>query len=179
MLNLFAKSILAATSLVPLLLIIAWKHHNDNSSVAYGFGIVGAILFLVCWAMMKWRSRHGEIIPSYIKEFNRRDQGTLTFVFIYLLPFIRSPESAFISDVPLTIALFFIIVVTMADVGAYNLNPVMRFFGYRFYEIRNEKGVQRLLITRKDLRQPEKKIRVRRISPDVYIQLEGKDASRF
>lgn len=171
--NIIAKFILVATSFAPLLCAIAIDSISKpwRISVIYLF-VAGIVLGIVCWAMMKFASNKGATSQLYIKEFNRRDQGTLLFLFIYLLPFIRSPDSSFDLSWS-TVIIFGIIIFTMIDLGGYNFNPVMRLFGYRFYEVKDRKDVRCLLITQTDLQRLGIEVQTRRISHDVYVQTEG------
>lgn len=171
-----AKLILVLTSFAPLLCAIAIDSVSQTLrvSVIYLF-IAGIVLGIICWVMMKLASNKGETFQLHVKEFNRRDQGTLLFLFIYILPFIRSPDSSF--DISWsTIIIFGVIIFTVIDIGAYNFNPVMRCLGYRFYEVKDTQDVHHLLITRTVLRKPGIEITTRRISHDVYVQAEGGNA---
>ena len=53
--------------------------------------------------------------------------------------------------------------------GGYNFNPVMRLFGYRFYEVKDRKDVRCLLISQTDLQRLGIEVQTRRISHDVYV----------
>ena len=187
------KSLLALTSFAPLLLIIAIKHFlgeqtlwatdlcNDTKTLWMILVFdIAVFLFFICWKMMKYASRRGHIFPLEIQEFNRRDQGILVFMFIYLLPLIRSPNSLFANWQTTigTLMVFAFIILIINDIGAYNFNPVMRMWGYRVYEIKDTDNVHHLLITRKVLRKPGIEIQVRRISHDVYVHAEGDNAQK-
>ena len=170
--SLLAKFILVTTSFAPLLCAIAIDSISKpwRISVIYLF-VAGIVLGIICWAMMTFALKTGETFKLHIKEFNRRDQGTLLFLFIYLLPFIRSPDSSFDLSWS-TIIIFGVIIFTMIDIGAYNFNPVMRIFGYRFYEVKDRDDVRHLLITRKPLQESGIEVQARQISQDVYVQTE-------
>ena len=124
----------------------------------------------ICWKIVKYKSTTGETFRIYIKEHERRDQGILAFMFIYILPLVRSSDSALLSNWTLTIIVFMIIALVIVDVGAYNINPIMRFCGYRVYEIKNRNGIKRLLITRRNSLEHEAEIQTREISHDVHVE---------
>ena len=111
-----------------------------------------------------------------IKEFERKDQEMLTFLFIYLLPIIRSENATFASEPLTAICALGIIFVAIADVGAFHFNPVMRVFRYRFYAIKTSHGVSNLLISKKDLCRPNQEIQTVRIATNVYLHTEDADA---
>ena len=184
------KSLLALTSFAPLLCIIAinhfvgeqtlWAPETKTLWMILVFDIA-ICLFFICWKMMKCAPRMGQTFPLEIQEFNRRDQGILVFMFIYLLPLIRSPDSLFTNWQTTigTLMVFVFIILIINDIGAYNFNPVMRICGYRVYEIKDTDNVHHLLITRKVLRKPGIEIQVRRISHDVYVHAEGDNAQKL
>ena len=178
MLNRFAKCILVSTSLSPMLFAIAVNRFEQGKPWwHYASYLLGAVaLWFVCSRMMKFASRKGQKHILYIKEFNRRDQGILTFLFIYLFPFLQSPNSSFAAGWISSIFIFGIIIFTMIDVGAYHFNPMMRLLGYRFYMIKDCDDVRHLLITKTVLRKPGLEIRTRRIAHDVYIHTEDANA---
>ena len=151
----FARFILALTSFAPLLGVIAINYFIDKKTLlAILMFDIAICLFFVCWRMMRYGSKSGATFILEIKEFNRRDQGILVFMFIYLLPLIRSPNSLF-TNWQTTISplvVFALIIAIIIDIGAYNFNPVMRVFGYRAYEVKDTDDVHHLLITRKTLR---------------------------
>ena len=196
-----AKLILALTSFAPLLFVITvdliiddktlWlslesafqEGHktdltvSDKTKWAFFWFIVTIVLGFVCWRMMKFGSERGAATHTFeIKEFNRRDQGILVFMFIYLLPVIRSPNTLYFADWIIGVIVFVVIIITTIDIGAFNFNPVIRIFGYRVYEIKDTDDVHHLLITRRTLRKPGDEVQVRRISHDVYVQMAGDNA---
>ena len=189
------KSLLALTSFAPLLCIIAINHFvseqtleatdlsNDEKTLWMILVLDMAIcLIFACWGIMKKASKKGATSILEIQEFNRRDQGILVFMFIYLLPLIRSPDSLFTNWQTTigTLIVFTFIIVIINDIGAYNFNPVMRIFGYRVYEVKDTDNVRHLLITRKILQRPcVETIRVREISHDVYVHAEGDNAQKI
>ena len=189
------KSLLALTSFAPLLCIIAIKHFlGEQTLLATDLLIdtktlwmilvfdIAVCLFFICWKMMKCAPRMGQIFPLEIQEFYRRDQGILVFMFIYLLPLIRSPDSLFTNWQTTigTLMVFVFIIFIINDIGAYNFNPVMRIFGYRVYEVKDTDNVHHLLITREVLRKPGiETIQVRRISHDVYVHAEEDNAQKL
>ncbi len=172
------KFILTLTSLSPVLGAVAINRFEQNKHwLPTTLCLLGMVsLCFVCWGMMKLASNKGQKYKLYIKEFDRRDQGILTFLFIYLLPFLQAPDSLFAAGWLTIIYIFGIIILVIIDVGAYNFNPVMRLWGYRFYVVKDSDDVHHLLITKTVLRKPRIEIQTRRITHDVYIHTEESDA---
>ena len=184
-----AKLILVLTSFAPLLLVIAVIPFfrddpplcHDDASLCFSvfLGVFAIVLIFTCWIMMKFASNKGETFKLHIKEFNRRDHGIHTFLVIYLLPIMRSPDSLVTANVQTVICVLgvlCVIIATMVQIGAYNFNPVMCLLGYRFYEVKDKEDVHHLLITRTDLLRPGREVQIRRISHDVYVKMESASA---
>ena len=154
MLNLFAKALLASTSLAPVLGAVAITSiEQDEPWTKWVWWIVVALLLVsICWMLLAYQARNGQKELITIKEFERRDQEMLVFLFIYLLPFIRSAQPVF-SPLWLTGGyILAIVIVAIADVGAFHFNPVMRLLRYRFYSITTQDGLSSLLISKREMR---------------------------
>ena len=111
----------------------------------------------------------------YIQEFERKDQEVLTFLFIYLLPFIRSGGSTFASE-PITSGyVLIIIIIALVHARAFHFNPVMRLlFRYRFYAVKDQHGMSNLLISKKDLRRPRVEIQTVALSQNRGLSTQRK-----
>ena len=178
MLSIFAKILLVSTSLSPVLLVMAVNQAERCTTwTSWGWWLVPAIFLVVlCWILLRGTEKKAQQHLIYIKEFERKDQEMLTFLFIYLLPFIRSENLTFASEWITSLCVVVIITLTIAHVGAFHFNPIMRLFGYRFYAIKNLHGVSNLLISKKDLRRPDKEVQTVRLAHDVYLHTEDVDA---
>ena len=171
MLNIIAKFLLVLTSLSPVLFVIGVNQFERGKPwVCCIIWIALALVSVVfCWGMLKYsvtRARDGSI---YIKEFERKDQEMLTFLFIYLLPFLRSENSTFASEWLTSTCCLAIVILAIAHVGAFHFNPIMRLLGYRFYAVKNRHGVSNLLISRKDLQRPDREVKRVQLARNVYL----------
>ena len=135
--------------------------------------IIPCVLAIRCYTITNELSKSGEIFSLRIKEFSRRDHGILSFIFIYLFPFIISPSPLLVFDYVMYGCVFIIITIIMTDIGSYNFNPIMRLFKYKIYSVKDEHNINILLITKNTLRDHDP-IDIRRISHDVYIEAETK-----
>lgn len=178
MLTTLFKFTLMITSLSPVLVIlgttqIKYSKYSIFGNIPLVLSICIAlfmILWTICYLVVFRASKTGRNHEISIKEFERRDQGLLSFVFIYLFPLIRIQSALSVYDYILYAVVFIIIVFIMIDVGAYQLNPMMRLCGYKFYLIKDCSNVRILLITTTTLRMTNTKIQTKRISHDVYIE---------
>ena len=178
MLNIVAKCLLVATSLSPVLGAVAIKQfeHGEPWTSWVGWLAVAFLLVSLCWGMLRYAAKNAQNHLLYIKEFERKDQEMLTFLFIYLLPFIRSGNSTFANEWITGAYVLAIIILAIAHAGAFHFNPVMRLLGYRFYSVRDPHGVSNLLISRPDLRRPGAEIQTVRLAWNVHLHIGGQDA---
>ena len=173
MLNILAKCLLALTSLSPVLLTSAVNQlERGESWTIAGWPILAAILLAVfCKLLLRYAKDNAQKYKLHIKEFESKDQEMLTFLFIYLLPFVRG--STFATEWLTSIMILAIIIIAIAIVGAFHFNPLMRLlFCYRFYAIKDRHGVSCLLIGKIDLRRPCRDIATVRLADRIYLHSE-------
>ena len=174
MLNVFAKCILVATSLSPALGAVAVSQIAcDEPWSVWVWWFVGALVLVsVCWGMLEYAKRKIQTHPLHIHEFERRDQEVLTFLFIYLLPFIRVADpTSIVSEWLVSVYVLAIIIVALTYAEAFHFNPVMRSLGYRFYSVRNQQGVSNLLISKEELRRPGSQVKTVLIGTNIYLHI--------
>ncbi|MCY4393081.1 MAG: hypothetical protein OXE43_13695 [Chloroflexi bacterium] len=178
MLSLVAKTILVATSLSPVLVAVAVTEFERGQSWTgwIGWLIAALALAVLCWLVLHYASNSAQHSLIYIKDFESKDQEMIVFLFIYLLPFIRSANSTFASEWMTSIYVLGIIVVAIAHGDAFHFNPVMRLFGYRFYSVRNREGLSLLLISRRDLHRNHEEVQAVRLAWNVYLHEGESDA---
>ena len=178
MLSIFAKCLLVSTSLSPVLGAVAVSQiERGEPWTSWIWWLVVALLLVsLCWALLTYAAKNAQKHLLYIKEFERKDQEVLTFLFIYLLPFLRSEQPAPTNNVLTSAYILTIIILTIAHANAFHFNPVMRVFGYRFYAVKNNDGLSNLLISKTDLRQPGIDVQTVRLAWNVYLHMGGEDA---
>ena len=178
MLNIVAKCLLVSTSLSPVLIAVAINQFERCKPwTSYIWWLVVAFLLVaLCWLLLRYVATIAEMHVFHIKEFERKDQELLAFLFIYLLPFVRSENVTFASQWLTSAYILTIIILAIAHAGAFHFNPVMRVFGYRFYAVKNRYGVTNLLISKKNLRRPGEELQTVRLAWDVYLHTGDSDA---
>ena len=171
MLNIVAKCLLVSTSLSPVLGAVAINQFERGEpwTCWIWWLAVAFLLVILCWLLLKYMAKNGQKHLFDIGEFERKDQELLAFLFIYLLPFIRSENATFASQSLTSAYILMIIIIAIAHAGAFHINPVMRLFGYRFYAVKNRHGVPNLLISKRDLRRPGKELQTVQLAWDVYL----------
>lgn len=178
MLNSFAKFLLVATSLSPVLGAVAVNKfaRGEPSAAWLPWLAVTLLLVLLCWALLRYIATNGQKHLFSIKEFERNEKEVLAFLLAYLLPFVSSEKLGFTGDWLTGAYVFGIIFLVVAHAGAFHFNPVMGLFGYHFYSVKNKDGVSYLLISKKELRRPNVDVRVVEVAHGIYLQTGDADA---
>ena len=174
--NLFTKSLLVLTSLSPAFFVMGINQF-ENRKWLCGVIWIGITLILVgiCWVLLIYLAKNGPESQLFIREFESKDQEILTYLFIYLLPFIQSDNPTFANKWITGIVSLAIIILFIAHVGAFHYNPVMRILGYRFYAIKNAHGVSNLLISNKDISRPDIRLQTVKLARNVRLYKEDID----
>lgn len=178
MLNQFAKFLLVATSLSPVLGAVAVNQ--------FGLGkpwlnwlpwlAVALLLVIICWLLLKYAARNAQKHRFRIEQFESNDKEVLAFLLAYLLPFISSKDMAFEGQWMTGAYILAIIFLVIAHAGAFHFNPVMGLLGYHFYGVKSREGVSQLLISKAELRRTGKEIETVRLAHNIYLHTGGADA---
>lgn len=178
MLSIITKCLLVSTSLSPVLGTMAVNQYERGEPWTSWtcWLAIAFLLVALCWALLKCAAKKAQKHTLFIQAFERKDQEVLTFLFIYLLPFLRPGGSTFASECITTVYILVIIILAIAHAGAFHFNPVMRLFGYRFYAVKTKHGVSNLLISREDLRRPGQEVQTVSLDWNVYLQVGDSDA---
>ena len=176
--NKCAKILLASTSLCPVLFIVGVNQFERCKSVKSGVPwlVTALVLIILCWWLLRHFSKKAGKHLLHICEFERKDHEMLAFLFIYILPFIRSGAAMFASEWITSVCLLIILSFAITHARAFHFNPIMGFFGYRFYSIKDSQGVSKLLISKENIQRVDKKVKIVQLTSDVYLQTEGKNA---
>lgn len=179
MMNFFTKALLMATSLSPVLGALAISEIERGRPWTNWIYLLVVVVIMValCWTLLKYMSKKAQSHLIYIQEFERKEHEVLTFLFIYLLPFIRSGYSAFTCE-PITSGyVLIIIIIALVQARAFHFNPVMRLlFRYQFYAVKDQQGVSSLLISKKDLQRPGEEIKTVELARNVYLHKGNSNA---
>ena len=184
MLSIHFRFLLTATLFSPVLLLFCindfiyrWTANPETAIdknpplIIWIFIATSILLAVSCFSIMKRIMRQATPCLLRVKTFSRRDQGALSFVLIFLLPFVRIADVLSTAQYMLYIVIFIVITIVVSDISAYQYNLVMRILGYRFYVIKDRDDIDCLLITRKRLRTPDIERDVIQLYEDVYIAI--------
>ncbi len=178
MLNTFAKFLLVATSLSPLLGAVAVNQFSRGEPpIQWGSWLaVAALLVFVCWALLRYTARNAQRHEFQIKEFEQDDKEVLAFLVTYLLPFLSNDKMGFAGDWLTGAYVLGIIFLVIAHAGAFHFNPVMGLLGYHFYAVKDDGGASNLLISRKELMRTGLALPTVRLARNIYLHVGGDDA---
>ena len=170
MFNKFFRLLLTATSFSPVFGALAITYLYDKNWLwAILNLLMMGVLIVLCLVLMRYALSRQRDYPLFIKESNKADHGIIVFLFVYLVPFVRSPNSSMNSELLMIVYVSVIVFCVFVDVDAYNFNPIIRLCGYRFYAVKDNDGIPHLLIIKGELREIGTEIRVTRFSDYVWI----------
>ncbi len=178
MLNRFAKFLLVATSLSPVLGAVAVNQFAlGRPWINWAPWLVVAVLFVaICKLLLVYAARSLQKQALTFREFESNDKEVLAYLLAYLLPFLTSKNMAFEGQWLTGAYILGIIFMVIAHAGAFHFNPVMGFLGYYFYGIKNAEGVSLLLISNTELRRANTEFQVVRLAHNIYLDVGGTHA---
>lgn len=176
--NWFAKLMLVATSLSPILGAVAIREFSHGKSwTSWGLWLgVAMLLIVICWGLLKYVAKSGQTHIVHIKEFERKDGEVLAFLLAYLLPFVTDKDKAFTDEWLTGAYVLAILALSIAHAGAFHFNPVMGLLGYHFYAVKNGDGAPILVISEKELCRIGIEINTVRIDHNIYMSIGEADA---
>ena len=171
----FAKLLLIATSLSPLLGAVAVNKYANGDPYWWSWILVTVLLGLICWLLLFYLSRSLSKNTFTIGEFESNDKEILAFLLTYLLPFISSDKLSFTGEWLTGVYIILIILVVLMHADAFHFNPVMAILGFHFYSVKDGDGLSYLLITRDPIRRPGKAIRTVSLAHNIQLQVKEQD----
>ncbi len=178
MLNRFAKFLLVATSLSPILGAIAVNQYSLGKPMSSWLPwlAVAILLVLICWGLLHYSARNAQKQSVRIAQFESSDKEVLSFLLAYLLPFLSSKDMAFDGQWLTGAYVIAIIFLVIVHAGIFHFNPVMGLLGYHFYNVKNGEGVSLLVISKAELRRPGKDVPSVRLAHNIYLHTGEADA---
>ena len=170
MLNWFAKAILVATALSPMLGAVAVNQvaHSRPTSDWLPWLISAVGLAFICWLLLFYLKNHGEKHMVQVKSFEDKDKEIVAFLLTYLLPFLATDKLEFKGEWMTGAYIMAIIILAIVHAGAFHFNPVMGLL-YHFYSVKDDKGLSNLLISRKPLSKVGVEVETVRVAHNIYF----------
>ena len=170
MLSKFAKLMLVATSLAPVLGAFGMiSYSTDHPMWITAQWFLGAILLLIiCWCVLRFAETRGEKEHLNFESFQNIDQEVLTFLLIYLLPLIAKDS---LPDIHTSVVIYVFLVIAWAvyHSNAFFFNPMLGLLGYHFYAVTTSDGVRHVLITKGTIRVPRATLEVVQLFDHTYL----------
>lgn len=178
MLNRFAKFLLVATSLSPILGAVAVNQYSLGKPISSWLPwlVVALLLVLICWGLLQYSARSAQKQTVRIAEFESKDKEVLSFLLAYLLPFLSAKNMAFEGQWIMGAYIMAVIFLVIVHAGIFHFNPVMGLLGYHFYGVKNSEGMTLLVISRAELRRPGTDVETVRLAHNIYLNTGDADA---
>lgn len=178
MLNRFAKFLLVATSLSPILGAVAVNQYSLGKPISSWLPwlVVALLLVLICWGLLQYSARNAQKQTVRIAQFESNDKEVLSFLLAYLLPFLSSKDMAFEGQWITGAYVVAIIFLVIVHAGIFHFNPVMGLLGYHFYSVKNGEGVSLLVISKAELHWLGKDVETVRLAHNIYLNIGEADA---
>ena len=171
MLNAFARLLLVSTSFTPISLAIALRQF-EGGGPWYAWGVPLSLfvaLPAVCWILLTVVGKTAQKRPIRLHSYVQNDREMLTFLFVYLLPFIWADKLTFAGAMLTTAYVAFVLTLAIASAGAFHFNPVLRVLGFRFYTVNAHCATPKLLISKKKLRNAGIEVSAVALTDDTFL----------
>ena len=179
-LSIVAKTLLVATSLVPMLGAVALNTRDKDYfwCVASGAAVLAVVLGFACKGILCYAAKTETKVRRHIKEFERKDAETLVYLLTYTLP-LASESMAHPDNWPVLIYLLAVIILVVICADALHFNPIMMWMGYRFYAVKNAEGAPYTLISKKKLDRAGETEQAVCLADGIYLHLhKGEENAR-
>jgi len=152
MLNKLAKYLLTASSVAPVFFTLAFlsyisKHYKF---MIFYFSLCLIILSL-CIFIVKHAIKHNSITSKKLTNASPADKEITNYFLTYLFPLISGPEAFMDIRIASFFALSLFFYISFS--GSYSFNPLLSFWGYKYYEAEDDTGVSFVVLSKKPLLQ--------------------------
>lgn len=167
----FAKLLLIATSLAPLLGAVAVNQWATGEKKWWWWVVATVLLTLACWGVLALFSKKLQRNSFTVTEFESQDKEVLVFLLTYLLPFISSNKLSFTGEWFTGIYIIAVIMFSLMHADAFHFNPLMSLFGYHFYSVKGSDGLRYLLIATDPIRRPGQPVDTVSLAHNIKLQV--------
>ena len=170
--NRFAKLLLIATSLSPLLGAVAVNKWAHGEAWWWCWLLATVGLAFCCRGLLTSLARSLAKNSFTPQEFESKDKEVLVFLLTYLLPFLSSDKLAFSGEWFTGAYIIAIIFFSLMHADAFHFNPVMSLFGYHFYTVKGSDGLSYLLISCDQIRRPGLPLNTVALAHNIKLQVK-------
>lgn len=108
-----------------------------------------AIILLLCILIVKYAIKYNSVTSKKLTTASPADKEITNYFLTYLFPLISGPDA--FMDIRIAsffaVSLFFYISFS----GSYSFNPLLSFWGYKYYEAEDDTGVSFVILSKKPL----------------------------
>ncbi len=108
-----------------------------------------AIILLLCFLIVKHSIKYNSVTSKKLTTASPADKEITNYFLTYLFPLISGPDA--FMDIRIAsffaVSLFFYISFS----GSYSFNPLLSFWGYKYYEAEDDTGVSFVILSKKPL----------------------------
>ncbi|MER3342083.1 hypothetical protein ABRS23_015825 [Escherichia coli] len=108
-----------------------------------------AIILLLCVLIVKYAIKYNSVTSKKLTTASPADKEITNYFLTYLFPLISGPDA--FMDIRIAsffaVSLFFYISFS----GSYSFNPLLSFWGYKYYEAEDDTGVSFVILSKKPL----------------------------
>ena len=108
-----------------------------------------AIILLLCVLIVKYAIKYNSVTSKKLTTASPADKEITNYFLTYLFPLISGPDAFMDIRIAsfLAVSLFFYISFS----GSYSFNPLLSFWGYKYYEAEDDTGVSFVILSKKPL----------------------------
>ena len=172
MLSFWARLLLAATQLAPLLATYTFVYYPIDRWIAIGFALVAVVLCVLCRVILHFAVKDIQEEPLRIKSVRTADPHVLAYIVGYLYPLVYAQ----VTTVRLSVLVFVFVVLLLVlyTSKAFNINPVLQMlFRYKFYEVVTRGDFTYVVVSKRKIVNTRTPIDGRQLSPYMYLDAEG------
>lgn len=168
MVSWFARMLLIATSLAPILIVYGASLMPRNLSWAAALAAVAVLLAAICLLLLRYARTRVARTSVTVTAGKNLDSQVLSFLIAYLLPLLVQKEQK--TNVWALVAFVAVMFVVLATCNIYHVNPLMGMLGYHFFEVTATSGTAYLLITRRNVSITQGSVQVVTLSPFLLLE---------
>lgn len=166
--NIILKMLFYITVFSPTIFIYGLALFKDSSTLLLGIYSVAAsiILSLISWILIIMIQKRLGTMSIDIKKFESNDSALIPFWLTFGTPgILKIFDLKYFSELALLIVIF-----CGLSISYFQIHPILRLIGYRFYKIETENGMVATLITNRDIRNKNSIVKVSRIYEYLFIE---------
>lgn len=163
------KTVFFASAFSPTLItlsIINISKDGELEKIGYCLAIT-IFSIITCYLTIKKIESSSEKYKITIKKLKSYDDEIFKFFASYSLPIILKTAGI---DFELIVKVIIILLIVLWFTHKINAHPILRIFGYRFYEAQTGEGKVFVLITKRQIRDPESIVSVSRITEEILVE---------